>query len=114
MNNLDEYQTWTDEVSEYMKLDYEIELICIYPILGLAGEVGELIEKIKKNYRNNYGIWSDDFKEDVKKELGDIIFYWCRLAKLFDFKASEIVGLNKQKLTSRKKRNVICNQGDNR
>lgn len=114
MNDFDEYQAWTDEVSEYMQSDLFIEMIEIYPILGLAGEVGELIDKIKKNYRNNYGRMSNEFKEELKKELGDIIFYWCRIAKTLGFKASDILQCNKQKLLDRKNRGVICSRGDNR
>ena len=114
MKDLDEYQNWTDEVSEYMKLDYEIEILDIYPILGLAGEVGELVDKIKKNYRNRYGMWSEEFKEEIKKELGDILFYFARIAKYFGWTISEIAELNKQKLLDRKKRGVICSEGDNR
>lgn len=118
MHELDQYQIWTDEVSEYEESQRLISFTEIYPILGLSGEVGELIEKIKKAYRNNpcYPDIVDipGLRQEVYYELGDILFYIARIAKLFGYLLSEILKGNQEKLNDRKKRNVICNQGDNR
>jgi len=44
-----------------------------YPTLGLAGESGEVCEKIKKIMRDADGVVSAEAKELLKKELGDIL-----------------------------------------
>ena len=43
--------------------------------LGLAGEAGEVAEKVKKLMRD-----SEFSKEEVVKELGDVLFYVTALA----------------------------------
>lgn len=77
--------------------------------MGLAGETGEVMELLKKRTRD--GTW------DVEKfigEMGDAIFYWCRLARHFGIQPSEILATNKRKLLDRKARGVMRGSGDNR
>lgn len=86
----------------------------LYYVLGIAGETGELCEKIKKLFRDKGGIIDDEFKDMVKKESGDVLWYLTRLANQFDITLEEIAQANSDKLIDRMKRNVIHGDGDDR
>ena len=87
----------------------------VYPALGLCGEAGEVAEKIKKVIRDgvDYG-YEEEFRADLTKELGDVLWYVAALASDLDISLNEIAEKNVQKLASRKKRNKIGGSGDNR
>ena len=42
----------------------------IYPTLGLAGEAGEVAEKVKKLIRDDAGVLTDERRAAIAKELG--------------------------------------------
>lgn len=90
----------------------------IYPTLGLAGETGEVVEKIKKLIRDetitSASKISDEKKEELKKELGDIVWYLAQLATELDLDLNAIAELNIQKLQERQKRGTLHGSGDNR
>ena len=96
----------------------------IYPALGLAGEVGETCEKIKKLIRDydfdmenmtalDQLLWENK-KQEIKKEIGDIMWYVANLAKDFELKLEDIAAANIEKLQDRKNRGVLQGSGDNR
>ena len=108
--NFTEYQNLALSTAIYPK-KYET----IYPALGLCGEAGEVAEKIKKSIRDGLHNWPDEqFKEELTKELGDVLWYISALASDLDISLNEIAESNLQKLASRKKRNKIGGSGDNR
>ena len=108
--NFTEYQNLALATAIYPK-KYET----IYPALGLCGEAGEVAEKIKKSIRDGLHNWPDEqFKEELTKELGDVLWYISALASDLDISLNEIAENNLQKLASRKKRNMIGGSGDNR
>lgn len=78
--------------------------------LGLVGEAGEVAEKLKKSFRDNAVL----DKEDMMKELGDVLFYVAALANLYGGTLQEVAELNVSKLESRQKRGVLQGSGDNR
>ena len=86
----------------------------IYPTLGLCGEAGEVAEQIKKVLRDNNGIFTDEKREEIKKELGDVIWYLAAISTDLGLDLNEVAELNIDKLFSRKKRNKIHGDGDNR
>jgi len=86
----------------------------IYPTLGLAGEAGEVAEKIKKVIRDNKGVISDEKKQEIKKELGDVLWYVSQIASEINLSLDEIANSNIEKLYSRMKRNKLSGDGDNR
>lgn len=86
----------------------------VYPTLGLAGEAGELANKVKKVLRDNNGVFTDEIKEDLAKETGDTLWYIAALAQDLGYTLEEIARENLEKLQSRKARNVIGGSGDNR
>ena len=77
--------------------------------LGLAGETGEIAEKIKKYYRD--GVID---KKDLQKELGDVIFYWFALHGAMGMDPTKSIEANMIKLSDRKDRGVLRGSGDNR
>lgn len=66
--------------------------------LGLAGEAGETVDTIKKML---YHTADKDYTEALKKELGDVIYYWNKVRMLAGFTVKEILEANKEKLSSR-------------
>lgn len=135
---------------------YPPEVEGLYPLIGLAGETGELIEKIlpnifnpilssrmlligihlsniadagialeklKKDLRKN-GLVEDekvipitvteDQREGIKKELGDILWYMAATAQAFGFSIQDVAQTNMDKLNSRLERGVVKGSGDNR
>lgn len=52
----------------------------VYTALGLVSEGGEVADKIKKIIRDQGGEFSDEAREAIKKELGDVLWYVAGLA----------------------------------
>ena len=82
--------------------------------MGLVGEAGEVAEKVKKIIRDENGIVSREKKEEIKKELGDVLWYIANLAYELDIKLEEIAQGNIEKIFSRVERNKVHGDGDNR
>ena len=83
--NFTEYQNLALAKAIYPK-KYET----IYPALGLCGEAGEVAEKVKKSIRDGLHNWPDEqFKEDLTKELGDVLWYISALASDLDISLNE-------------------------
>ena len=101
--NFDEYQKLAKSTAIY---PYRYETI--YPALGLCGEAGEVAEKVKKNIRDGKAL------DGVGLELGDVLWYISALADDLGVTLEEVAQANVDKLTSRKKRNMIGGSGDNR
>jgi NTP pyrophosphatase (non-canonical NTP hydrolase) len=97
------YQQWTRDFDQEGK-DWTLTL-------GLVGEAGEFAEKIKKKYR--FTPLLPDPKE-LAKELGDVLWYLCRLADLQGYSMTQIMALNVEKLESRRARGKLQGEGDNR
>lgn len=86
----------------------------IYPTLGLAGEAGEISNKVKKILRDNSGNLAEDVRQNLISELGDVLWYVAALATDLGVELSEVANKNVEKLHSRKNRGVIGGSGDNR
>lgn len=82
----------------------------LYPILGLAEEAGEVCGKFAKAIRKGV----DVNEEDLKKELGDVLWMVAAICTEFDIDLEDVAALNIEKLRDRQKRNVIVGEGDNR
>lgn len=78
------------------------------------GESGEIAEKAKKIIRDHDSDLSKVDVEDLKKELGDVLWYVAVLADYFDIPLSEVGEKNIAKLASRQRRSVLGGSGDNR
>ena len=86
----------------------------IYPTLGLAGEAGEVADKVKKVLRDNVGIFTDEKRLEITKEIGDVLWYVAALSRDLGYTLDEIAQWNLDKLADRKARGVITGDGDNR
>ena len=86
----------------------------IYPTLGLVGESGEIAEKAKKVIRDDGGVLSPEKKEEMKKELGDVMWYLASLSRELGYNLNEVAEANIAKLKSRQERNKLKGSGDNR
>ena len=88
----------------------------IEKVFGLAGETGEVIEKIKKLLRDKDDIFNLTYEEELelKKELGDVLWYLSAVAYYNDIELEDIAVINLDKLKDRQARNKIHGSGDNR
>jgi NTP pyrophosphatase (non-canonical NTP hydrolase) len=105
----DEYQRKaleTDRVRSPVYRDPLIEIIV--PLLGLAGETGELLSEYKKRLRD--GIAHKRFKERIADELGDILWYVSNTASKFELNLTDIATTNLEKVSDRfnRKTNLGC------
>lgn len=83
-------------------------------VLGLNGEAGEVAEKLKKIIRDKQGVLSESDKQDLAKELGDVLWYIAVFANDLGVPLEEIAATNAKKLADRKQRDVLHGSGDNR
>lgn len=86
----------------------------LYYVLGIAGESGELMEKVKKLFRDHNGELSPERIEEITYEMGDILWYMARFADNLGIQFDYVAYKNIEKLASRKKRNTLHGNGDNR
>lgn len=87
----------TDRVPARDGADDAISLIV--PMLGLAGETGQLLSEYKKHLRD--GEAHRLFKERVSEELGDLLWYIANVASKFDLSLSDIAAANLAKVKQR-------------
>ena len=88
----------------------------IEKVFGLAGEVGEAIEKIKKLLRDKGNIFTLSFEDqlELEKELGDVLWYLSGVAYYNGIELEDIAINNLNKLEDRQERSKIHGSGDNR
>ena len=104
------YQEKSRKTATYPSIGYNF----IYPTLGLAGEAGEVVEKIKKLIRDKNGAVDEKAKQEITKELGDVLWYLSQLATELGLSLDEIANENLKKLFSRMERDKIQGDGDDR
>ena len=86
----------------------------VYPTLGLAGEAGEVAEKVKKLMRDDGGVMSDERRAALAGELGDVLWYVAQVATEAGLDLEELAQSNLDKLLSRQRRGVLSGSGDSR
>lgn len=104
MNAANEYQNFCQSVRLFSADD-------VYAVLNLPGEVGELLSLMAKARRDGRKF---DYDQNVKKELGDIMWSVAIIALDHGFTLQDILDANVAKLSQRKTNNTLQGSGDNR
>ena len=73
------------------------ELARLIPLLGLAGESGQLLAEYKKRLRDGPGHVL--FVDRVAEELGDILWYMANLASKYNLQLADIAQQNLRKVS---------------
>lgn len=112
------------EFSEYQKKSRKTALYpnvgdnLPYLALGIANEAGEVAGKVKKFIRDHnfksIRELSEEQKQDLAKEVGDVLWYCAQIATEIDTDLGKVAELNIEKLYSRLERGTIGGSGDNR
>jgi NTP pyrophosphatase (non-canonical NTP hydrolase) len=110
----DDYSAMVRTTRDYPELGRNL----IYPALGLAGEAGEVAEKVKKLWRNlgqraGDQIGAED-RAALVKELGDVLWYVAAMSEELQVKLEHVAEENSRKLLDRKQRGVIKSAGEHR
>lgn len=108
---MNHYQKESRKTAKYPQ---EESLPLMYTALGMNGEAGEIADKIKKMLRDDGGVLTDERKESLKMELGDVMWYIAQMCTELGFTLEEVAQGNLDKLLSRMERNKINGDGDNR
>lgn len=82
-----------------------------YCVLNLAGETGELCSLLAKAIRDGAKF---DHQQNIKKELGDVLWSIATIALDNGFTLQEIAEGNINKLTKRVEDDTLQGSGDNR
>ena len=85
-----------------------------YPVMGLTEEAGEVAGKFAKIIRDKKGVITQDDKNEIIKELGDVLWMVSEIATMLDCTLQHVAHVNIEKLTSRLKKGKINGSGDNR
>ena len=105
---LNKYQEKAAKTAFYEKDDL------IYCALGITGEGGEVADHLKKMLRDDEGVLTDERREALIKELGDVLWYVARMAGKLDITLEDVAKTNIKKIKDRVKRGKQKGSGDNR
>lgn len=108
--DFDEYQRLASTMAIYPRIGDNI----YYPAIALAGEAGEVCNKISKIMRDHNDIISDGMRLELEKELGDVLWNLTQLATELSLSLDEIAINNLRKLKSRKVRKKLHGDGSDR
>jgi NTP pyrophosphatase (non-canonical NTP hydrolase) len=105
---LNDYQNQAAEFAFYKNDDLS------YCALGITGEGGEIADHIKKMIRDDKNVLTDDRKDHLLKELGDVMWYVARMAGKLGYSLNDVAKANIVKLQDRTRRGTQHGSGDNR
>ncbi|MBQ3293996.1 nucleoside triphosphate pyrophosphohydrolase family protein [Candidatus Saccharibacteria bacterium] len=111
---MNEYQTRAAMYDLFRTTGNYNTVAFVEKVLGLVGEAGETADKIKKVLRDKDGVISEADKAEIAKELGDVLWYVASIARYLGVTLEDVAKMNLEKLESRKNRNLLHGEGDNR
>lgn len=89
------YQRWVDTVAHQGGKDmYPVD----YPIVGLAAEVGEILEIKQKKERKGRVEYTKEEIAAIVDECGDALHYICRVLNDVNVPLSELMRMNIDKI----------------
>ena len=112
-----QFQDYSNKALSTLLGDHDIadmDATLLSQVFGLVGESGEVAEKFKKLIRDKHGKISEQDKQEIIKELGDILWYVNSVASLLGSSLDEVAKKNLDKVLSRMERDAIKGSGDNR
>jgi len=106
-NIVNEYQDFVKETYKYDFDNYNL----MYLSNGMGGECGEVQNEVKKLYRvlQNEDLEKTHLleviqrKDNIKKELGDVLWYVFAMANQLQLNVSDIIRVNIEKNSKHKK-----------
>lgn len=112
--NFSEYQKASRKTAVYPNLGDNLP----YLALGIVDEAGEVAGKVKKLIRDqnftSIRELSSEQKQELVKEVGDVLWYAAQIATEMDTGLEEVAEQNIEKLYSRLERDTLKGSGDNR
>jgi len=90
----EKYQTFQKKTQ---KKEFDLK----YFALGLGGEVGEVQNEIKKLERDDNNHLTDERKQKILLELGDVMWYLSGILNQLDSSIDDILKLNMEKLSDK-------------
>lgn len=111
---LNEYQNGARLTAIYREQVTTPEDRFVYTSLGLNGEAGEVAEHAKKMIRDDAYVFTRERRAQVRKELGDALWYIAMCADDIGVSLGELAQDNLDKLADRMTRDQLHGAGDNR
>ena len=110
IENFDRYQQESRKTWNEIPMNHSI----VYPTMGMVNEAGEVAGKVKKIFRDRGGEITEEDRQALKKELGDVLWYLAQICTELDLSLQEVAEANLIKLFSRLERGQIRGDGDER
>jgi NTP pyrophosphatase (non-canonical NTP hydrolase) len=110
MERFSEYQRESRKTWNLVPIDHPI----VYPTLGLVNEAGEVAGKVKKIFRDKGGTISEEDRQALTLELGDVLWYLAQICTELGITLDDVAEANVEKLRSRLERGAIHGEGDHR
>lgn len=106
--SFEEYQLGAKTTDTTSHLEWD------YYAMAIAGEAGEILEHIKKATRDDGGLLTDERRQKVIKEMGDVLWYLALTADRLDIKLGAVAQINLDKLAARAQNGTLHGDGDER
>ena len=110
MKDFNTYQTESRKTWGVIPMNHPI----VYPTMGLVDEAGEVAGKIKKIFRDKNGQITEEDRQSLKNELGDVLWYLTQICTELGLTLEEVAETNITKIFSRQERGKLGGDGDNR
>lgn len=93
---------------------YPAEGALYYVTMGLTSEAGEVAGKVKKALRDENGHISEERRQAILDEVGDVLWYCARIADELGMDLNVVAKNNLDKLLGRKNAGTLQGDGDKR